>query len=523
MLQMFHKLFRKFNIRKNNKRRNNKLILADKSNNNKFEYLSPDINTPITAILLCNSVILDCIDSNNFEEIKEIIRRQSISCDFLKLTSRKTLDSFNMTTDKQLLPNIQSTNIVDIANKSIMMFKCVDTKRKYILNMSKNIPKYILTDPRWIADIILNLLLNSKKFTNDKGGVISINIKTENSNIYVHVIDNGIGIPEEFESKLFTVFSKNGDNSCSGISSGISLYMMKKKILILGGKVGFVSKYTGSHFWFCVPLRETLSNVKDLHNENNKYILPIPLLKIFKICVLEQEEITLKVTKKIIEKTSLNFDIYDNIDTLCNFIKNGKYYDIIILSYNSINPNIYLLNRVLRKHLPYIYKVLNLSSRLKRDGFLESNDLVIENPLTKNKLAYCMNEFLIKKRWINVLIVEDDTIIQTIFKHILTKIGFIVTIASNGKEGLAKLIDNSYFIVFSDINLPVMNGLEMLKEYNKHVKLNKPYISIITAQNHLIKDIHYDELADELNSKPFGYNDFIGTIERAIKSRIVKI
>ena len=521
---MFNGLLRKFNIRKKDN-----LALTNNNNvkqnvNDKFEYLydlSHDINTPITAILLCNSVILDCIDNNNFEEVKEIIKCQSISCDFLKLTSRKTLDIFNMTTDNnKLIPNIQSTNIVDIVNKSLMMFKCVDTKRKYGLNISKNIPKYILTDSQWIADIILNLLLNSKKYTNDTNGVISINIKTENNNIYVHVIDNGIGIPVEFESKLFTAFSKSKNSDSSG--TGISLYMMKKKILILGGKVGFISKYTGSHLWFCVPIRETLTNLEDLHIENKKYILPLPLLNIFKICVLEEDEITLKITKKIIEKTSLCFDIYNNIDTLSNIIQNGKYYDMIILSYKSKNANIYLLNSVLNKYLPNIYKVLNLPFRLTRNGFIENNDLIIEKPLTKDKFAYCMNEFLIKKRWINILIVEDDTIIQTIFKHILTKIGFIVTIASNGKEGLEKLLDNNYFIVFSDLNLPIMGGLEMLEKYNKNTKKNKPYISIITAQNHLIKDMHFDEFADELNSKPFGYKDFIGTIERAINSRIVK-
>ncbi|MFA5404230.1 MAG: sigma-54 dependent transcriptional regulator [Ignavibacteria bacterium] len=106
-----------------------------------------------------------------------------------------------------------------------------------------------------------------------------------------------------------------------------------------------------------------------------------------------------------------------------------------------------------------------------------------------------------------VLIVDDESLSRTILKKIVSEAGYIVTLASNGEEALKKVTTSKYDIMLTDLNMPVMNGIELTEEVLKIepdmiVILITAYGSIRTAVNairlgafdFLSKPVNKDEL-----------------------------
>lgn len=123
------------------------------------------------------------------------------------------------------------------------------------LDVQKDLPK-ISSDPFQLNLVVDNLLDNAIRYTENKGK-IEISVVKKNKNIHFSIKDNGVGIPEEEQSFIFTKFfrsKKIAEHQTQG--SGLGLYMSKAIIQRLKGKIGFKSKEgKGSTFWFSLPIR----------------------------------------------------------------------------------------------------------------------------------------------------------------------------------------------------------------------------------------------------------------------------
>lgn len=109
-----------------------------------------------------------------------------------------------------------------------------------------------------------------------------------------------------------------------------------------------------------------------------------------------------------------------------------------------------------------------------------------------------------------ILLVENQPQVRKIFSRFLLVNGYSVITASDGAEGLEKIKnDNSIKLVITDINMPYMDGKELLQE----IKKIKPHLnSIVVSGNELL----YKEkiLANEIIQKPIGLNEFTGIVKR---------
>jgi two-component system, sensor histidine kinase len=111
-------------------------------------------------------------------------------------------------------------------------------------------------DNRRCKQILLNLLSNAVKYT-DHGGSIEIHAKKDgDSSVRISVADNGIGIKEEHQQKLFSEFyqvDRRRDEKLGG--TGIGLALTRRLVELHGGKIGVKSKNReGSKFWFTLPI-----------------------------------------------------------------------------------------------------------------------------------------------------------------------------------------------------------------------------------------------------------------------------
>ncbi|MDO1513899.1 PAS domain S-box protein [Maribacter confluentis] len=121
-------------------------------------------------------------------------------------------------------------------------------------------------DPNLLTHILTNLLSNSLKYS-DEGKVVVLEIKRENKIIEFNIIDNGIGIKENEQNRLFDRFFR-ADNATYIQGTGLGLYIVKQYVELMGGTVSFKSEYgIGSTFTVQLNLNYNLDQYeKDFIN-----------------------------------------------------------------------------------------------------------------------------------------------------------------------------------------------------------------------------------------------------------------
>ncbi len=137
-----------------------------------------------------------------------------------------------------------------------------DKKIKLVFTLPKE-PIKIYSDKVKFIELIVNLITNSIKYTNDGEIELVINLKKET--VLVQVRDTGVGIPLEKQKDLFVKFGRLDSsfvNSAKAGGTGLGLYISKQYVDGLGGKIGVISEgdEKGSIFWFELPLRSKIKN-----------------------------------------------------------------------------------------------------------------------------------------------------------------------------------------------------------------------------------------------------------------------
>ena len=148
-------------------------------------------------------------------------------------------------------------NVRDLVENVLFEVFANAEKRKIKINFNVNSSEQfiVLVDPSKIRAVLQNLLENSIKYTMESGQ-IDISITKNDSQVIVTIKDNGIGIPKEHQSQIFTRFFR-APNALKQETNGtgLGLYMVKKIIEQHGGKVWFESvENNGTTFYFSLPL-----------------------------------------------------------------------------------------------------------------------------------------------------------------------------------------------------------------------------------------------------------------------------
>ncbi|NCP60552.1 MAG: response regulator, partial [Flavobacteriales bacterium] len=209
-----------------------------------------------------------------------------------------------------------------------------DNNTKLHLEYDKSLPENFIADQLKISQILINLIGNSIKFTKDGDiwiRVYKINEENDYYNLRFEVEDNGIGISQEKQEKMFESFSQGSiqiNRKYGG--TGLGLSIVKGLIEILKGKIYLKSELDkGTTFYFEIPLKYTDQEVKEAtpiqFNENNE----IDLSKV-KVLVVEDNKINQMITKKILTKMELTCDVVDNGESAVDMVKNN-HYDIVLM------------------------------------------------------------------------------------------------------------------------------------------------------------------------------------------------
>ncbi|TGJ98834.1 PAS domain-containing sensor histidine kinase [Leptospira langatensis] len=304
---------------------------AEKADKTKSEFLgmiSHEMRTPLNGISgmahLLEDLVKDPVQKEYLKDLidsTEILSRliddllQVVTLDSAKIEIREEVFALQTLVDmvRTLIePSAKSKNI------SLQIF------------VSNKLPTRIVGDRTRIEQIILNLLINSVKFT-EKGSV-SLSIDLEGQNYIVFKIrDTGIGIKEEARQKIFEAFHQEDladTRKYKGV--GLGLYIAKRIVTLMKGDIRLYSEPgEGSEFTVLLPLK-TEEEFTQKHPPKEQSL--VPFFQSGSVLVVDDNEINLKILSKQISKTGLKTDaVLSGYEAVKLLESNERKYDLIFL------------------------------------------------------------------------------------------------------------------------------------------------------------------------------------------------
>jgi len=356
--------------------------------------MSHEIRTPLNAIIGFIDILKEENKNEKSQEYLDIIDSSSKS---LVQIIEDILDFSKIESGKIDIEKIDFNTIKEF-EITTYLFKAKASEKNILLslNLDKNLPKYINSDPLRIKQVMSNLLSNAIKFTNNHKK-IDVNIKYENNFLYVSVIDQGKGIAENKLEHIFESFSQEDSSTTREFGgTGLGLSISSELVKLLGGELKVKSKpEVGSEFYFFIPAeigKELLitDTYKADSNFNDKVVL-----------LVEDNKANQMFMKVILKKQKLKFDIAnDGVEAIEAF--KSKKYDLILMDENMPNMN----GIEATKHILEMEKIQNLqhtpiialtANALKgdREKFLSAGmDEYMTKPVDKNIFSNLLSLFL---------------------------------------------------------------------------------------------------------------------------------
>lgn len=335
--------------------KNKELIIAkervEKASNARSEFLSivsHELRTPLNAINgIAHLLLVDKPKKSQLNYLESLQFSGNYLTTFINdILEIQKIDSNNIEIDtiefnlKKLIENIQNS-LKELASTNNNNFK---------LEIDSKIPNNLIGDPTKLSQVILNLINNALKFT-ENGSVTLItkliSLEEKNAVIYFEVKDTGIGIPEDKLESVFNSFSQGsiGINRKYG-GTGLGLTIVKKLTTILGGEINLTSTVgKGASFSFELQFREGQKQLK-IEKKPKTYKDSSLLNK--KILLVEDNKINQMISKKMLKNKGILCDIIDNGEEAIEIARNNTF-DMILMDIHLPGINGTIATQEIRK------------------------------------------------------------------------------------------------------------------------------------------------------------------------------
>ena len=450
---------------------------ADEAKTTFLANMSHEIRTPLNAIigfsdLLSNSRQLDTQNKKQAGIINTSANSLLAIINDILDVSKIENGNFDLNYEQSDLYFI-SEHVVELFSK-----KANEKNIKLIFNIDNKIPLYLITDPVRLRQVLTNLISNAIKFT-PENGKISISIlleKIENNKatIKFKIEDSGIGIQKDKLKTIFDPFIQIDNASNRNFAgTGLGLSISSHIIHSLGSKIMVKSIIgEGSSFYFDLEFevfkdselsaKKLISNINfkidDMENDLFHYIKRY--LDSFGTLNNEDEEYNIVI------------NCFTNLENLNNTRSKYKNYPLLILVQNEKD-----IKKIQKKENEEILTLPFYPSKV--------NDILQDLLSRKAPLIIEKTEAVKKGRYKGkILVAEDNLANQELIKFYLENLELDFTIKDNGLEALEEYKKNKYDIILTDINMPIMDGVEAFKQirlYEKENNIEQTPIIAITA------------------------------------------
>lgn len=490
--------------------------------------ISHEIRTPLNGILGFTRILLkDQTDQRKTDHLNTIEKSANglltIINDILDLSKidagKLALEHIDFNV-REILDDVLTINAPAAHNKSLELVSLIYS----------DVPQFLTGDPLRIKQVLTNLISNAIKFTPQGNITVRVLILDEDINqasVKFEITDTGIGLNQEQKEKLFRAFSQ-ADSSTSRKfgGTGLGLVISQHLVKAMQGDIGVTSaEGEGATFSFSVTLKKS-----------RQQPLPALELKGQQVLIMESASSTRLSITHLLEQWHVRYSDTDNSDILLQALlrkqQNGDPADAVILGLSRkelyLASTAKLIKQINSYNIPIIALVNSaISEELEYAQMLGAYQC-LSKPLQSKKLfnSLCISlgkevdssesqRNIIQMPAPTILAVDDNEANLKLVTVLLEDMGIEVIPAESGPQALLKLEQHDIDMIFMDIQMPGMNGLEATQLIRQN---NTPKeLPIIALTAHAISDEKDKILQVGMNdyqTKPINNDQLMQCIER---------
>ncbi len=501
--------------------------------------MSHEIRTPLNGIVGFTELLKDTGLEEEQHEFVEIIEKSSEN--LLEIINN-ILDLSKIESNKLEIEDI-AFNPAEEFESAVEVYAVRASEKHIDLGcfIDPELEHPIKGDPTKIKEVIINLLSNAVKFTSSSGS-INVDIRkldpeeSGTTRVRFEIQDSGIGVTSEQKSKIFEAFSQ-ADTSITRKygGTGLGLTISSRFIELMGGQLDLHSEPgKGTTFYFTIDFEE----IETLNESTKGSFASVNAL------VLQSDQKTKRQETYLLEYLDFNgvsYTLFKDINELENLQRQVNY-DLIFVDYDYTNEDaLQQYNR-----LPQELILLTKSYFMKKIDSLNLNIFkTLYEPLNNSKVKQVLENYhnenfnahkakkQNRKKFksnaskfnANVLVAEDNIINQKLIKRTLEDLELTVEVASNGLEAFQKRKDGNFDLIFMDIQMPFIDGVEATKEILEYEEdYNQPHVPIIALTANALKGDRERFLKaglDEYTTKPLVRSEIVSLLNHFLADHAV--
>lgn len=464
--------------------------------------MSHEIRTPMNAIIGMSHLALNtCLNNKQRDYVGKI---HSAGNNLLGIIN-DILDFSKIEAGKLSVEQIEF-NLDEVLKHltTITASKANAKNLEYLLDFPSTIPRMLKGDPLRITQILVNLINNAIKFTDDGEVHISAKIlqeRDEKIELEFCVRDTGIGLTNEQIEHLFTAFYQaDGSITRKYGGTGLGLSISKSLIEIMEGKIWVESEANiGSRFIFTCWLERSELQKKQVA------IIPESINGI-KVLVVDDNPVALEIIVSTISDLPVRIDTVNNPLEALNIMRQAldDPYQLLLVDWQMPEMDGVDLACHVLAELPHVPKIVLASAfgtdELREQAERSGIDGYLTKPINRSDIIDLLVTLFspdaqwgasVKAVWqvpqfseARILVTEDNQTNQQIITELLEGCGIIVELANNGEEAVGRLksVGLGYFdLVFMDLQMPVMDGHEATRLILADENIKQTVIIAMTA------------------------------------------